>query len=118
MIFKISVLSANIEVLYRFPDVDRSCYAFLTVMLLRHTPFDKNSWTPIHELLHRLSMLFNSIFVFPNGIFYWVSLLFDQIFKIGLPPGLFANPLIKKFLHLWFFYYWNLFLPLNIILIF
>jgi hypothetical protein len=44
----------------------------------------KNSWTPVHELLHRLSMFLDICFTFPTGILNRVSFPFYQIFKICL----------------------------------
>jgi hypothetical protein len=69
-----------------------------------------------HELLHGLSMLLNFCFIFPTGIFNWMSFPFDQVFKILLPPGLFANPLVNYAFHLWLFNYRHLFCPLSLCL--
>jgi hypothetical protein len=115
--FKIFIVTTRVEIPERFPSAKWSCSTCSLTMLLHHTLLDKNLWTLVHELLHGLSMLLDISFIFPTGIFYWVSLPLDQIFKIGLSLGLFANPLINDLLHLWFFCYRNLFLPLNLLLI-
>jgi hypothetical protein len=95
-----------------------SFHMFLLTMLLHHTPLGKNSWTPVHEILHRISMLLDIIFTLPTGIFYWMSLPLDHILKIALPSGLLTNPLINNLFHLWFFCYRDLFLSLNLLLIY
>jgi hypothetical protein len=54
----------------------------------------KFSWTPVHELLHGLSMLLDNCFIFPASIFDWVILPFHQVLEVLLPPGLLTQSLI------------------------
>jgi hypothetical protein len=54
-----------------------SCHVYFLMMLLHLLPLDKNSWTLVHEILYRLSMLLDISFTFPTDIFYWVSLPLD-----------------------------------------
>jgi hypothetical protein len=61
-------------------------------------------------------MLLNSCFIFPAGIFNWMSLPFDQVFQILFLPSLLANSLVEYVLHLWLFSYRNLFCPLDLFL--
>jgi hypothetical protein len=58
-------------------------------------------------------MLLNFCFIFPTGILNWMSLSFDQVFKILFSPGLSANPFVNYDFHLWIFSYRHLFCPLN-----
>jgi len=94
-----------------------STFSLLT-MLLNHTPLDKNSCTPVHELPHWLSMLLDIKFIYLIGIFYWVSFPPYQILQISLSHGLLTNTLINDLLLLWIFHYKSLLLPLNPFLIF
>jgi hypothetical protein len=77
----------------------------------------KKSWTPLHEILHYLSMFLDTCFTFPTGILNRVSLPFYQIFKICLSLGVLANSSINDLVHLWLFNYRNLFNPLNFLLV-
>jgi hypothetical protein len=87
---------------------------WLLTMLLHHTPSLENFL--FHEILQGLSMLMNFCFIFPTSIFNWMSLPFDQVFKILFSLGLFANPLVNYSFHLWLLSYRHLFFPLNLFL--
>jgi hypothetical protein len=63
-------------------------------MLLHHTPSLEN----FHGLL---SMLLNLCFILPAGIFNWMSLPLDQVFKVFFLPGLIANPFVQYAFHIW-----------------
>ena len=47
-----SVVAAHVEVLEELARVECSHLYALDTMLLHHSPLDKNSWTPVHELLY------------------------------------------------------------------
>jgi hypothetical protein len=54
----------------------------------------KISWAPVHELAHVLSMPLDLCLAFPGGIFNWMALPLDQIFKVLFSPGLFTDSLV------------------------
>jgi hypothetical protein len=85
----------------------------LLVMLLHHTPLAENSWAPIHDLLHHLSMFLDIFFTFPTGILNRVSLPLYQILKICLSLGLLTNSLIIDLFYLCLFIYMHMFDPLK-----
>jgi hypothetical protein len=47
-----SIISTHVEVLEEISCVEFSHLYALDTMLLHHTPLEKKSWTPIHELLY------------------------------------------------------------------
>jgi hypothetical protein len=61
-------------------------------------------------------MLLNVFFILPAGMCNWMSLPFDQVFKILFSPGPLVESLVKYIFHLWLFSYRNLFSPLNLCL--
>ena len=82
-------------------------------MLLHHTPSLEN----LHGLLHGLSMLQNFYFSLPAGIFNWMALPLDQIFKIFFPYGFLTHSFIQYLFHLWLLCNWHLLFPLDLWLI-
>ena len=73
----------------------------------------KFSWAPIHELTYDMSMPLDLCFIFPAGIFNWMALPLDQIFKVLLLPGPLAHSFVQYALHLWIIYNWHLLCPLD-----
>ena len=74
----------------------------------------KFSWALVHKLLHGLSMLLDLCFIFQAGIFYWMSLPLDHVFKVFFSPGPLANSFVQYAFHLWLLCNWHLFCPLNL----
>jgi hypothetical protein len=80
-------------------------------------PWMKNSWTPVHDLLHCLSMFLDLCFTFSTSIINRVSFQFYQVFKICISSGLLPNSLVNYLFHLRLFNYRHLFNPFNFLLI-